>query len=84
MEPSHNVQIAQELRPLLETRMILEQDIQRTIESAEQNGDIIEDQLTGRRLASLRVAGVTYWVEYSEQDGAYLVHDAYSHRMEVR
>jgi glutamate synthase (NADPH) small chain len=84
MEPSCNVQIPEELRPLLEKRMILEQDIQRTIYSAEQSGDIIENQLTGRRLASLRVACVTYWVEYSEQDGAYLVHDAYSHRMEVR
>ena len=84
MEPSRNVQIPEELRPLLEKRMILDQDIQRTIDSAEQSGDIIEDRLTGRRLASLRVACVTYWVEYSEQDGAYLVHDAYSHRMEVR
>jgi hypothetical protein len=84
MEPSRNVLIPEELKSLFEKRMILEQDIQRTIDSAERNRDIIEDQRTGRRLASLRVACVTYWVEYSEQDGAYLVHDAYSHRMEVR
>jgi NADPH-dependent glutamate synthase beta subunit-like oxidoreductase len=84
MEPSRNVLIPEELRPLLEKRMILDQDVQRTIDSAEQSGDLIEDQQTGQRLASLRVACVTYWVEYSEQDGAYLVHDAYSHRMEVR
>ena len=35
------------------------------------------------RIASLRVACVTYWVEYSEYDGSYVLHDAYSHRMEV-
>jgi hypothetical protein len=84
MEPSRNVLIPETLRPILEKRMILDQDVQRTIDSAEQSADFIEDQFTGRRLASLRVACVTYWVEYSEQDGAYLVLDAWSHRMEVR
>ncbi len=84
MEPSSNVLIPEELRPLLEKRMILDQDVQRTIDSAQHSFDFIEDQFSGRRLASLRVACVTYWVEYSEEDGAYRVHDAYSHRMEVR
>lgn len=84
MEPTRPVLIPEELKQLLERRMILEQDVQRTVDYAEQSGDRIEDASTGRRLASLRVACVTYWVEYSEQAGAFVVYDAYSHRMEVR
>ncbi len=84
MEPSRNVLISDELSELLEKRMILEQDVRRTIYYAEDSGDIIEDHSTGHRVASLRVACVTYWVEYSEYDGSYVLHDAYSHRMEVR
>ena len=76
--------ITEELRQLLEKRMILEQEIERTIQHSEENADFIEDQLTGRRLASLRAACVTYWVEYSAQADAFTVHDAWSHRMEVR
>jgi Fe-S oxidoreductase len=84
MEPSRNVLIPDSLKQLLEKRMILEQDVRRTIDSAEESGEIIEDQSTGRRLASLRVACVTYWVEYSLAGDDFEVHDAYSHRMEVR
>jgi hypothetical protein len=83
MEPSRDVLISEELSQLLEKRMILEQDVRRTIYYAEDSGDIIEDHSNGHRIASLRVACVTYWVEYSEYDGSYVLHDAYSHRMEV-
>lgn len=84
MNASRTVLIPEELRQLLEERMILEQDVVRTIDFAEESGDIVEDHSTGHRLASLRAACVTYWVEYSGQAGAFVVHDAYSHRMEVR
>ncbi|MGB7137252.1 MAG: hypothetical protein WBD46_18340, partial [Acidobacteriaceae bacterium] len=84
MEPSRLLLIPDDLQPLLEKRMILEQDLRRTIDQAEESSDWIEDQATGRRVASLHVACVTYWVEYSLRDDAAVVHDAYSHRMEVR
>ena len=84
MDPSRPLLIPDELQKLLEKRMILEQDVRRTIDQAEENADWIEDQASGHRLASLHVACVTYWVEYSFRDGATVVHDAYSHRMEVR
>jgi len=84
MEPSRNVLIPEELKKQLDKLMILEQDVKRTIDYAEQTGEMIEDPSTGHRLASLRVACVTYWVEYSKRDGGFVVHDAYSHRMEVR
>jgi hypothetical protein len=84
MESPCNLIFPDEIRHLLEKRMILEQDIRRVIDYAEQSGDRIQDQSTGRSVASFRSACVTYWVEYSMEHGGYLVHDAWSHRMEVR
>jgi hypothetical protein len=34
-------------------------------------------------LAHHRPNAVTYWVEYTPQDDAFVVHNAYSHRMQV-
>lgn len=81
MELSRTVRIPEELKHVLERRKILEADLRRTIEHAEESGDIIEDHSNGHRIASLRLASAIYWVEYSVPDGAYLVHNAYSHSL---
>ena len=75
--------VTPEVLERLERRMILLEDVRRVIEHAEQTGEKLEDRQTGRSLASFRPAAVTYWVEYSASDGAFAVHDAYSHRMQV-
>ena len=84
MQPSVNLHISEELKALLEKRMILVEDVRRTIEYAERTADKIENPITGRSLASFCSACVTYWVEYSAHESAFMVHNAYSHRMEVR
>lgn len=84
MERLPDLVISDEVRRTLEKRMILEQDLRRVLNHAEENSDFIDDSSTGRRMASLRVACVTYWVEYSVGEGVFTVHDAWSHRMEVR
>jgi Fe-S oxidoreductase len=84
MEPAIELKMSEEVRLLLEQRMILTEDVRRTIEHAEQTGDKLENQATGHFLASYRSACVTYWVEYSSESSAFVVHNAYSHRMEVR
>jgi len=84
MEPAIELHISEEVRLLLEKRMILVEDARRTIEYAETSGDKIENPETGRLLASHRSNCVTYWVEYSAAGTAFAVHNAYSHRMEVR
>ena len=84
MEPSVELLISEDILKLLENRMILVEDVRRTIEAAEKTGDKIENPATGRSLASLRSQCVTYWVEYSAEGNAFAVHNAYSHRMEVR
>lgn len=84
MEPMRNLLIPDDVKHVLEKRMILEQDLSRVIDYAEASRDYIQDQSTGHCLASLRVGCVTYWVEYSVEDGGCTVYDAWSHRMEVR
>jgi Fe-S oxidoreductase len=84
MEPAIVLQISEELKALIEKRLIMTEDIRVTIAHAERDGDTIVNPATGRILASHRAACVTYWVEYSKGGSAYVVHDAYSHRMEVR
>ena len=84
MEPSIALHISEEVRTLLEERMILVEDVRRTIAHAEQTGDKIENPATGRSVASFRPVCVTYWVEYSRDGDGFAVHNAYSHRMEVR
>ncbi|MGD0293374.1 MAG: pyridine nucleotide-disulfide oxidoreductase/dicluster-binding protein [Terracidiphilus sp.] len=84
MESSIALHISEEVRALLEERMILVEDVRRTIAHAEQTGDKIENPAIGRTVASFRPVSVTYWVEYSPEGGGFAVHNAYSHRMEVR
>jgi hypothetical protein len=84
MEPSIALHISEEVRALLEERMILVEDVRGTIAYAEQTGDKIENPTTGRLVASFRSVSVTYWVEYSSEGKGFAVHNAYSHRMEVR
>ncbi len=84
MELSFTLHISEEVEKLLEERMILVEDVRRTIAYAEQTGDKIENPATGRLVASIRPVSVTYWVEYSPVEDGFAVHNAYSHRMEVR
>jgi hypothetical protein len=83
VEPSIELKMSEGLLRLLEKRMILVEDVRRTIQHAEQSGDTIEDPSTGHLLASFRSTCVTYWVEFSFDTTAFVVHNAYSHRMEV-
>jgi hypothetical protein len=84
VESSVKLQISEGVRQLLEKRMILIDDVRRTIEYAESTGDKLENPITGQFLASFRSACVTYWVEYSRLGDEFAVHNAYFHRMEVR
>jgi hypothetical protein len=75
--------VAPEVAARLQRRMILEEDVREVIAHAEATGDRMEDA-AGHVFACLRPANVTFWVEYSRASGGYAVHNAYSHRMNVR
>ena len=75
--------ISDELRELLEQRQILDSDIQQVIDFAERSGTKLLNRVTGRFLAHYKPAAVTYWVEYTPAENEFIIHNAYSHRMEV-
>ncbi|MHC1782066.1 MAG: hypothetical protein AB9891_04760 [Anaerolineaceae bacterium] len=71
-----------EMRALLESRLILVEDIQKVIEHAQASGEFFINQVSGHSLAYFKPNLITYWVEYSKAGEAYEVYDAYSHRMD--
>jgi len=75
--------ISPEVSELLEHRMILEEDLQQVLHHAEMTGEKIRGPKTGHFIARRRPVSVTYWVEYSCGDKGFIIHNAYSHRMEV-
>ncbi len=75
--------IADKLRELLEQRQVLDSDIQQVIDFAEKSKIKLLNRKTGRTLAHYKPAAVTYWVEYTFSDGQFVIHNAYSHRMEI-
>ena len=80
---SIELEMHEDVQELLEHRLILVEDVQRVIDYAERTGNRFVNLETGHSLACYRPANVTYWVEYTERDGTFVVHRAYSHRMEV-
>ena len=75
--------VSPEVAQRLEKRMILLDDVRKVIAHAEMSGEKIWNSETSRFVACHRPAAVTYWVEYSVQPPEFVVHNAYSHRMEV-
>lgn len=75
--------ISRELEDLLNSRLILAEDLQKVIHHAENTGNYLFNPANGRRLAKYRPVRVTYWVEYESTDEGYLVHNGYSHRMQL-
>jgi NADPH-dependent glutamate synthase beta subunit-like oxidoreductase len=75
--------IRPEVQNLLEERRILDEDLQRAIHHAETSGEKFRQPGTGRFKASFRPRKVTFWVEYERCAEGFVVHSAYSHRMEV-
>ena len=75
--------IPEEVRQTMQDRMILVEDIQKTMDYAERSGMKLANLRTGHFLAHHRPAGVTYWVEYSVRGDEFVVHNVYSHRMEI-
>ncbi len=84
VDESMRIEIPNEVRELLEKRMILVEDVRKVIEHAEETGEKLRNPTADSFLAAWRPSCVTYWVEYSAGDNAYVVHNAYSHRMQMR
>lgn len=79
-----DLDIPEEVERLMDERRIFKEDIQKTIHHAETTGEKFVDPSRGRFLASLRPDRVTYWVEYTQSVRGFLIHNVYSHRMEMK
>ncbi|MEN6439603.1 MAG: pyridine nucleotide-disulfide oxidoreductase/dicluster-binding protein [Syntrophobacter sp.] len=77
------ITIPADVREAMEKRLILEEDVQWVIDQAEKTGRRLLDNRNGRFLAYHKPRSVTYWVEYSPEESGFLIHNAYSHRMEI-
>ena len=75
--------LTQEVRDLLGSRHILEEDVQKVIHQANCGGKYLVNPDNGRRLARYKPVRVTYWVEFEPIGQAYSIHNAYSHRMHL-
>ncbi len=75
------LQLSQDVEDLLNSRLILSEDLQKVIQYAESSGKYLSNPNNKRRLAKFKPVRVTYWVEYEPIAEGYLVHNGYSHRM---
>ncbi len=77
------LEISPEVEEILNRRRILAEDVQKVIRHAEETGEKFQNPKTGRCKASYKPYKATFWVEYEPSGNGFVVHNAYSHRMEV-
>jgi hypothetical protein len=77
------LKISDAVRAVMEDRLITERSVRAVISSAESTGKRLVRPSDGHYIASLRPGIITYWVEYSVEDGYYSVYNAYSHRVDI-
>ena len=71
-----------EARIMMDDRMILTDDVITVLNAFRENSEAIEDE-DGLLVARSRVGNATFWVKFSLTEDGYLVHRAWSHRMNV-
>ena len=77
------IEYTPEAEAMMDDRMILKTDVIRVLQSLRQTGEAILDADTGLCVTRARLGNVTFWVKFTETETGYLVHRAYSHRMNV-
>ena len=80
----HELVLAPEVEDLLEQRYIRPEEVRAVIMRGEETGDRFIEPDTGHLLAARSIGAVTYWVEYAPDGDRFVVHGAYSHRMEIK
>ncbi|WP_378954052.1 pyridine nucleotide-disulfide oxidoreductase/dicluster-binding protein [Pelosinus sp. sgz500959] len=76
--------ISEHVKQLMEEGMILKSDVAQVIKYAESTGNKLKNIEKNTYTAYFKPVSVTYWVEYSLQENGFVVHNAYSHRLEIK
>lgn len=86
MSESHlkiKLAMSDEVKKMMEGRLILVEDVQKTIEHILESGECFVNPTTGHTLGFYRPNLITYWVEFTREGDVFTILDAYSHRMQV-
>lgn len=78
------LQVSSEAKQLLEERHILEDEVRQVIHHAETEGEKLYLPDENRYLAKLKIGKATFYVEYSVEDGNYIVRSVYAHKAEIK
>ncbi|MCQ2500960.1 MAG: 4Fe-4S dicluster domain-containing protein [Lachnospiraceae bacterium] len=77
------VEYTEEALCMMDDRMILKSDVEQVLADYRVTGEAILDEPAGQLVSRSRLGNVTFWVRYTETETGYLVHRAYSHRMNI-
>ncbi len=77
------IQMSPEVRRKIDNRRILEDDIRKVVDYAERTGKRILNRETGSYRAYCQLENVTFWVDYTPEEGGFTIHNAYSHRLKI-
>lgn len=84
MKLDYELKFTEAALKMMDDRMILKDDVIAVMNDLRQTGEAILDSETGLLIARSRLGNATFWVKFTrEGDSSYLVHSAYSHRMNV-
>ena len=78
------LQVNDEIKQLLEERHISEDEVKQVIHHAETEGEKLYQPDENRYLAKLKIGKAAFYVEYSIEDGNYIVRSAYAHKAEIK
>ena len=69
---------------MMDARMILTEDVEHVLRVMRKTGEAVLDFESGLTITRARIGNTTFWVGFTNEDtDSYLVHRAYSHRMQV-
>ncbi|WHH60495.1 pyridine nucleotide-disulfide oxidoreductase/dicluster-binding protein [Petroclostridium sp. X23] len=80
---SIKLHIPEEVMAMIDERLILIEDIQKTIYYAETTGNKVYNSNSNHFTAHYKPQIITYWVEYGIENEKYRIYNAYSHRLEI-
>ena len=83
MDLGFTIEYTPEAEEMMDDRMILKTDVIRVLERLRETGEAVLDADTNLCVTRARLGNVTFWVKFTETETGYLVHRAYSHRMNV-
>ena len=79
----YSLEYTGEARAMMDERMILTEDVIAVLDEYRESGSAIRENDSGLLVACRRIGNATFWVKFQQSEGGYLVHRAWSHRMNV-